>query len=131
MKYLLNTSFHHKEMLRCITSIVTITETKDDWSSGYFDILYCLKTELKCKSNYYMFNFRRDKHNKLNDQSFISMLKLPLINLSKVDNKFYKKCLTKIGLKILKEYLYVKWMGKRRYLIQLYKFDDKVSSTAC
>ena len=82
MKYLLNTSFHHKEMLRHITSKFIVTETKVDWSSGYSAILYCLKIELKCEPNYSMFNFRRDMYNKFNDESFIDMLKVSLKSLS-------------------------------------------------
>ena len=82
IKYLLNTSFHHKEMLRHITSKFIVTETKVDWSSGYSAILYCLKIELKCESNYSMFNFRRDMYNKFNDESFIDMLKVSLKSLS-------------------------------------------------
>ena len=43
MKYLLNTSLHHNEMLRHITSMFTVTETKEYSSSGYSGILFFLK----------------------------------------------------------------------------------------
>ena len=47
MKCLLNTSLHHNEMLRHITSMFTVSETTEDFSSGYYGIIYSLKTELK------------------------------------------------------------------------------------
>ena len=61
-------------MLRHINSKFIVNKTKVDCSSGYFAILYCLKTELKCEPNYSMFHFRRDIYNKFNDKSFINML---------------------------------------------------------
>ena len=59
-----------------------------------------------------MFNFRRDMHNKFNDQSFINMLKILLRNLLKFDDNFCKKRLTKGGLKILKKSMHVKGTEK-------------------
>ena len=55
-----------------------------------------------------MLDVRLDIHNKFNNQSFINILKLSLINLSLVDDNFCKKCMTKVKLKILKESIYVK-----------------------
>ena len=73
MKYLLNSSLHHKEMVRYISSIFTVSETKEDWNSGYSGILYCLKSELQCANNYTMFQLRCDMRNKLDDDLFIKI----------------------------------------------------------
>ena len=75
MKYLVNTPFHYKELMRHITSKFIVTETKVDWSSGFSIILYCFKTELKYQATYSLFRFRRDMHNKFNGKPFIDMLK--------------------------------------------------------
>ena len=68
MKYLLNTSYHHQEMLRHIISMFSVIETVQDWSSGYSGILYCLKTERQCGDNYTMFQLRGDMCNTLDDK---------------------------------------------------------------
>ena len=75
MKYLLNTSSHHHEMFRHSTSMFTVTETILDRSSRYFGILYCLKTELKCQSDYKMFQLRCDMCNKPDDDLFMKLFK--------------------------------------------------------
>ena len=40
MKHLLNTSYYHHEMSRHITSMFTVIETKQYWSSGFSGMLY-------------------------------------------------------------------------------------------
>ena len=90
MKYLLNTLYHHHEMLRHITSMFTVIETKQDWSSGYSGILYCLNIELECDNNYTMFQLRRDMRNKFDDNVFMKMFKASL-KLLNIDVNFYKK----------------------------------------
>ena len=125
MKYLLNTSYHHYEMLRHITSMFTVIETKLDWSSGYSGILYCLKTERQRDDNYTMFQLRRDMRNKLDDNSFKKMFKASLRNLSNVDENFCKKD----ALIALKKNIYVNGSEKRNYLTVEYKFDDKLCLT--
>ena len=75
MKYLLNSSLHHEEMVRYISSIFTIIETKEDWSSGYSGILYCLKTESQCENNYQMFQLRKHMRDKFNEKLFLKMFK--------------------------------------------------------
>ena len=91
MKYLLKTSYHHQEMLRYITSMFAVIETKQEWSSGYSGILYCLKTERQCDDNSTMFQLRRDMRNKLDDNSFKQIFKASLENLSNVIKTFVKK----------------------------------------
>ena len=59
MKYLLNSSLHHKETVRYITSIFIVSETKEDTSSGYSGILYCLKTESECENDYKCFSLEK------------------------------------------------------------------------
>ena len=108
MKFLLNTSYHYHEKLRYISSMFTVIETKLDWSSGYFSILYCVKTELQCDDNYTMFQLRLDMRNKLDDNLFMKMFKASLKNLSNVDDNFCKKDSSKDALTALKKNIYVK-----------------------
>ena len=126
MKDLLNTSLHRNEMLRHITSMFTVSETKEGWISGYFSILYYLKTKLLCDNNYKMLQLRRDMRNKLDDFLFMKMFKASLKNLSNVDFNFCKKRSTKDGLITLKKYVYVKGLENIKYLTTEHKFDDKL-----
>ena len=71
MNCLLNTSYHHQEMLRHIASMFTVIETKQDWSSGYYGILYCLKTVCQYADKYIMFQLRRDMRKKLDEYLFM------------------------------------------------------------
>ena len=103
-------------MLRHITSMFTVIETKLDWSSGYSGILYCLKTELQCDNNYTMFQLRRDMRNKLDDNLFKKMFKASLKNLSNVDGNFCKKYSSKDALIALKKNIYIKGSDKCNYL---------------
>ena len=107
----------------------TVIETKQDWSSGYYGILYCLKTVCQCADKYTMFQLRRDMRNKLNDISFMKKLKSSLKILSNVDDNFYKKDCSKESLTALKKNIYVKEMEKRIYLTKEHKFDDKLCLT--
>ena len=90
MKYLLNTSYHHHEILRHIASMFTVIETKLDWSSGYSGILYCLKTERQRDDIYTMFQLRRDMRNKFDDNVFMKIFKASL-KLLNIDVNFCKK----------------------------------------
>ena len=130
IKYLLNTSFHHNEMLRHITSIFTVIETNKDWSSGYSGILYYLNTELQCDNNYTIFQLRRDMRNKLDDNLFMKIFKASLKNLSNDDDNFGKKYSSKDALIALKKNMYVKGLDKRNYSTKEHKFDDKLCLTA-
>ena len=89
MKYLLNTSLYHREILRNITSMFTVIETKQDWSSGYSGILYCLKTELQCENNYTIFHLRRDMRNNLDEILFMKMFKASLNCFSNIVVNFF------------------------------------------
>ena len=129
MNYLLNTSLHHRKMSRHNTSMFTVSETKEGWISGYFSILYYLKTKLLCDNNYKMLQLRRDMRNKLDDFLFMKMFKASLKNLSNVDFNFCKKRSTKDGLITLKKYVYVKGLENRKYLTTEHKFDDKLCLT--
>ena len=129
MNYLLNTSLHHRKMSRHNTSMFTVSETKEDWSSGYSGILHCLKTELQCDNDYTMFQLRCDLRNKLDDDLFMEIFKLPLNNLSKVDVNLCSKVSTKDELSTLKTSIYVKGMEEWSYLTSVHKFDDKLCLT--
>ena len=78
-------------MFKYITSMFIVTESILDQSSEYSVVLYCLKTELKCGSDYNFFQLRCDLRNKLDDNSFMNMFKSSLKNMSKVDDNFCNK----------------------------------------
>ena len=126
MNYLLNTSYHHQEMLRNITSMFSVIETKTDWSSGYLGILYCLRSVHECDETYTMFKLRCDMRDKLIDKPFMKKLKASLNN---VDDNICKKDSLKDALIAFKKNVYVKGMEKRKYLTKEHKFDDKLGFT--
>ena len=129
MKYLLNSSLHHEEMVRYISSIFTIIETKEDWNSGHSGILYYLKTESQCENDYQMFQLRKHMRDKLNEKLFLKMLKASVKNLSKVDGIFLNKGLTTNVITGLKNSIYEEGMEGRQYLTKVHKFDDKLCLT--
>ena len=129
MNYLLNTSYHRQEMLRNIISMFSVITIKTDWSSGYFGILYCLRSVHECDENYTMFQLRCDMRDKLNDKLFMKKLKASLNNLSNVDDNICKKDSLKDALIAFKKNIYVKGMEKRYYLTKEHKFDDKLGLT--
>ena len=126
MKYLLKSSLHHEEMVRYITSIFTIIETKDDWSSGYSGILYCLKTESQCDNNYELFQLRKHMRDRFKDKLFLKMFKASVKNLSKVDGTFLSKGLTTKAINGFKNSIYKEGMESRNYLTKVHKFDDNL-----
>ena len=91
----------------------TVIETKQDWSSGYSGILYCLKIELECDNNYTMFQLRRDMRNKFDDNVFMKMFKASL-KLSNIDVNFCKIDSSKDALIALKKSIYIKGLEKRK-----------------
>ena len=116
-------------MLMHITSMFTVTETKKDWSSKYFGILYSLKIELKYDSDCKIFQLRCYMCNKLDDHSFMKIFKSSLNNLSNVDDNFCKKVLTKDELSVLKKSIFVQGMEEWKHLTRVHKFDDKLCLT--
>ena len=129
MNYLLNTSYHHQEMLRHIISMFSVIETKPEWSSGYYGILYCSKTVYQCDDKYTMFQLRRDMRDKLDENLFMKKLKSSLKICQMLMTTFVKNDCSKESLTVLKKNIYVKEMEKRNYLTKEHKFDDKLCLT--
>ena len=94
----------------------SVIETKPDWSSGYYGILYCLRTVYQCDDNYTMFQLRRDMPKKLDEHLFMKKFKESLKNLSNDDDNFCKKVCSKESLSALKKNIYANGSEKRNYL---------------